>query len=69
MGEIVNRAAKLAAMGNKDYNPPIYISDNFHFNLYDQDRKDLCTPVWGTSHYTANMINQAMQNWYTDNCN
>jgi class 3 adenylate cyclase len=67
MGEVVNRAAKLAAMGNKDYNPPIYLGYTFHLNIKEA-YQDLCSEVWGQTYYTSSAVNSAMNNWHKENC-
>lgn len=67
MGDVVNYAAKLAAKGNKDFNPAIYIGNNFASNL-NEHNSSLLTKDFVNGCYTANAINVAMEEWYKNNC-
>lgn len=68
MGDVVNKAAKLAAKGNATYGAAaIHLSDNFVGNLKDEYR-GLATKAWATDWYTADVINSAMNDWYGENC-
>ncbi|WP_143067280.1 MULTISPECIES: hypothetical protein [Streptomyces albidoflavus group] len=68
MGDVVNKAAKLANYGSSQSNiPPIVLSEDFHFNLnknkqsffrYDRNRK--C--------YIGYVLDSAMDDWYENNC-
>ncbi|MFJ9926286.1 hypothetical protein ACIRU5_09630 [Streptomyces misionensis] len=68
MSDVVNRAAKLAAQGSKDFfTPPIMIDYVFGDNLND-DIKKLVTNDSGKGCYTANNVNTLMENWHEQNC-
>lgn len=68
MGEVVNRAAKLAAKGNATlFSQPIMVGSVFQQNLNDHNKSLL---TWdGTANcYSGNVINTAMNDWHADNC-
>lgn len=68
MGDVVNRAAKLAAMGSKGpLDPPMCIDSDFRFNLNDHN-KGLTKKHAEDDFYTSRAINTAMQAWYEANC-
>lgn len=75
MGDVVNRAAKLAAEGNKIYNPPfssrnppIFMSSGFASNLDEETQKKCCKPVFGKDCYTADVVDISMKAWHEANC-
>lgn len=68
MGDVVNRAAKLAAAGSNGLLvPPLMIGDVFASNL-NEDNTSLITHDYARGCYTANVVNTAMEEWYNDNC-
>jgi len=68
MGDVVNRAAKLAAMGSKtSWDPPIYIDDTFRLNL-NEHNQGLTSKNYGDDFFTSNAISIAMDKWYKSNC-
>ncbi|MGW2614682.1 adenylate/guanylate cyclase domain-containing protein [Streptomyces sp. NPDC001500] len=69
MGDVVNRAAKLAAKGSSSsWVPPIMMDYTFYANLNEENRghvsKDLINDC-----YSANVVNVVMEEWYEENCN
>jgi len=68
MGDVVNRAAKLAAKGGSGYGvPPMMIDDNFALNL-DAENKKFLTKDYSRGCHTANVVSTDMDQWYNDNC-
>ncbi|RIQ21053.1 adenylate/guanylate cyclase domain-containing protein [Jiangella rhizosphaerae] len=68
MGDVVNRAAKLASKGSNGYGAaPIYLSNVFVSNLKDEYQA-WTTKDWTHDCYTASVINSAMDEWYENNC-
>ncbi|WP_078651392.1 adenylate/guanylate cyclase domain-containing protein [Streptomyces xylophagus] len=69
MGDVVNDAAKLAAHGSSQLNvPPIVASEDFHFNLSDDNQKLLSQDRYRLSCYSGEVGNAAMEEWYEENC-
>jgi class 3 adenylate cyclase len=71
MGEVVNRAAKLAAQGGTGgpflFVPPMMIGDTFAQNLNDHNMGLLSWDA-ARSCWTSNAYNVAMHNWRLANC-
>lgn len=68
MGEVVNRAAKLAAYGNEShFDEPIMVGDVFYGNLNDHS-KGLLTRNSNRGCYHGNVFNTAMEKWHTKHC-
>jgi len=68
MGDVVNRAAKLAAQGSSGFGiPAVMIDDVFASNL-NEDNQKLVTKDRNRGCYTANVVNSAMNDWYERNC-
>jgi class 3 adenylate cyclase len=67
MGQVVNRAAKLAALGSKGSNPPIFMDSDFVQWLND-DNRALVTYDYHRDAYTASAINVAMNDWFEEHC-
>jgi len=63
MGDVVNRAAHLAAMGSKGWDTPaMMIGDTFHQNLNEHNRS-LLTRDWSRGCYTGNVVLTEMNDW------
>ncbi|WP_417234751.1 adenylate/guanylate cyclase domain-containing protein [Arthrobacter sp.] len=63
MGDVVNRAAKLAAFGNDTYNDhPVMVDDVFQSNL-NEHNKGLVTWNSRRSCWHANVVNLEMDAW------
>jgi class 3 adenylate cyclase len=68
MGDVVNRAAKLAAQGSKTiWTPPVMIDETFRSNLKEKNQK-LTSQDTQRGCYTADIINLVMNDWYRENC-
>jgi len=68
MGDVVNRAAKLAAKGSKTpWAPPIMIDGGFAANLNEHNQA-LVTNDYQYGCHTSDAISIAMQEWYSENC-
>ncbi|MFF4251684.1 adenylate/guanylate cyclase domain-containing protein [Streptomyces sp. NPDC001663] len=68
MGDVVNKAAKLAAKGSSGFLvPPIMLDHDFNYNL-NEDNQKLTERDWARDCYTANVVNVAMEDWYKENC-
>lgn len=72
MGDVVNRAAKLAAQGGKktgywSRTPTLMVGEVFGDNL-NEHNQDLVTWDYTLKCYTSNAISAAMQDWYDENC-
>ncbi len=66
MGDVVNRAAKLAAEGNKTAATPKMMID-FNFGMWLNERnKSLLTLDYANDRYTGNAVNVAMERWLDD---
>ncbi|WP_460366170.1 adenylate/guanylate cyclase domain-containing protein [Actinocorallia lasiicapitis] len=68
MGDVVNKAAKLAAHGNESYwHDQMMVSDVFYNNLNDHNqalfRENATYSCWH-----GNIVNVAMNQWYEENC-
>jgi class 3 adenylate cyclase len=67
MGHVVNRASKLCSLGSKGpSDAPIMIDRVFGDNLKDDYKKLLTDSLQG--HYTADVVNVAMEEWRRKNC-
>lgn len=62
MGDVVNEAAKLCSLGNRNYNPEMHVSDDFRLNLNEHNQKLLSRDYTNTC-YSGNVINTGMDNW------
>jgi class 3 adenylate cyclase len=67
MGDVVNRAAKLASQGSKNFKPPFMVDDVFRGNLKEHNQ-GLLTWDSGLGCYTGNVVNTTMEDWYHANC-
>jgi class 3 adenylate cyclase len=68
MGDVVNRAAKLAAEGSKTaWTPAIMIDHDFASNLNDHNRA-LTTNDYRYGCHTSDAVSVAMEEWYGENC-
>jgi class 3 adenylate cyclase len=67
MGQVINRAAKLAAEGSKGTVPPIVLDADFVTFLSDHD-KGLVTEDWRNNRFTSNAVILAMDEWADANC-
>jgi class 3 adenylate cyclase len=68
MGDVVNSAAKLAARGSlNSYTPPIFMDDNFRWNL-NEHNQGLTRRSGGYGHWTSDAISVVMDDWYDKNC-
>lgn len=65
MGDVVNEAAKLCSLGNRNYNPEMHVSDDFRLNLNEDNQKLL---RWDSTNicYSGNVINIGMDNWLAE---
>jgi len=69
MGDVVNRAAKLAAHGSKQPGGrPIYIDRAFRWNLNDHNKGLTTQALDDADAFTADAVNTAMNDWYVANC-
>lgn len=57
MGDVVNRAAKLASEGRKNYKPPLMVDDDSYSNV-DSDDQAFLTKDYGLGCYPGNVINK-----------
>jgi class 3 adenylate cyclase len=67
MGQVVNRAAKLAAQGSKAGTPPVVLDEDFALWLNEQN-KSLLNRNWSGGFYTASAVNAVMDEWYDEHC-
>jgi class 3 adenylate cyclase len=67
MGDVVNRAAKLAAQASKPCEDPIFFSKRMYVNLRKEYKK-LVTKHPTQDFYTANLVDPCMDAWYENNC-
>ena len=67
MGDVVNRAAKLASQGSKPWKPPLMVDDDFHLNL-NEHNQGLLTRDWSLDCYSGQVVNSGMSEWYEENC-
>ena len=68
MGDVVNKAAKLAASGNQTWSDrEMMASDVFYENLND-DNKSLLSYNYTRSAWHGDVISLAMEEWYQQNC-
>lgn len=67
MGDVVNEAAKLAAMGGKNFAPPFMVQNTFQANLNDHN-KGLLRYNNFRDCYEGNVIWTEMDEWYKANC-
>lgn len=67
MGDVVNQAAKLASMGNKDGSAALVMDQVFYQNLNEHNTQ-LMTKKPYTDIYTGNVIRTSMEEWYQENC-
>ena len=67
MGDVVNRAAKLASGAGGLYQPTILLDKVFAENLNDDNRKLVS---WDHTRgcYRSDAVSAAMDEWYTQNC-
>jgi hypothetical protein len=68
MGDVVNRAAKLAANGNQSYlDSTLMVGDVFYSNLNDHNKALLS---WNSTRrcWHGEVINMAMDEWFQENC-
>ncbi|PZE55462.1 adenylate/guanylate cyclase domain-containing protein [Curtobacterium sp. MCLR17_044] len=67
MGDVVNSAAHLAHEAGRGWRKPVYLSTVFWANLGEDDQK-LCyrDSVSGSTVYTANVVNIAMNSYIND---
>lgn len=66
MGDVVNEAAKLCHLGNRDSNKPIQVSASAFTRLNTPNRKllDRVSPVFvGSSDYQGNFVSSEMAAW------
>lgn len=69
MGDVVNRAAKLAARGGRTpWSPSIMLDSEFASNLNDANRAVVAYD-YQNGCYTSNAVSVAMDEWYVENCN
>ncbi|WP_239708922.1 adenylate/guanylate cyclase domain-containing protein [Mycolicibacterium smegmatis] len=68
MGDVVNHAAKLAAQGSKNWQPPIFLSNGIAENLKEEYYTQFVSKNWQHDCYTSGIVNQAMDEWYDNNC-
>lgn len=61
MGEVVSSTAKLASMGNKEFNPELLVSSVIYNNLNDHN-KSLLRWLYNQNCYGGNVINAEMNN-------
>lgn len=67
MGDVVNKASKLAAMGSSDVWQPIVMDSVFQQNLDDHD-KSLTSYNSSVGAWVSTAINISMNDWYEANC-
>ncbi|GAA3698431.1 adenylate/guanylate cyclase domain-containing protein [Microlunatus aurantiacus] len=67
MGDVVNRAAKLAAQGSKNWAPPMIVDETFYDNL-EPDYRQWFTRQYGNDYYQGTVVNTLMNDWYEANC-
>lgn len=66
MGEVVNEAAKLCHLGNRENNQPVQVSTNAYARLGPSNRKLLerfSSVLLGPSHYEGNFVSTEMAAW------
>ncbi len=68
MGDVVNRAAKLAAQGSKtNWTAPIMLDNALVSDLHEHNQ-GLLTRNYQLGCYSSDAINIAMNDWYEANC-
>lgn len=68
MGDVVNRAAKLAAQGSKtQWSPPIMIDGDFASNLNDHNQS-LVVNDYRYGCHISDAVSIAMNDWFQENC-
>ena len=68
MGDVVKGASNLCHHGNASWNDKeVMVSDAIYSNLNENNGK-LLTKNWQRNCYHGNVINLAMNDWYTENC-
>lgn len=68
MGEVVNRAANLAALGSKGYSGhALMVDDTFRNNL-NEHNQGLLTRDWSHGCWSGDVISTAMDQWHRENC-
>lgn len=66
MGDVVNEAAKLCHLGNRDENSPAHVSRRAFLRLSAQNKKHLAKirPTFlGPSHYQGNFVSTEIATW------
>ncbi|CAB1218968.1 adenylate/guanylate cyclase domain-containing protein [Acinetobacter bouvetii] len=66
IGELIGKTAQYCNDANKGWRKPIILSDVFHQNLND-DNKKLCNKVPYTDFHECDVINTLMDTWVQDN--
>lgn len=68
MGEVVNRAAHLAALGSKGYpGHPLMVDETFRDNL-NEHNQGLLARDWSNGCWSGNVISLAMDEWHEEHC-
>jgi class 3 adenylate cyclase len=67
MGDVVNRAAHLAAKGSMLFAPPLMVDGDFYGNLSDEN-KGLLRYDASRGCYTGEVVENGMETWYKENC-
>lgn len=68
MGDVVNRAAKLAAQGSSGYLVhPIMVDNDFAANL-NEHNASLLSRDYARGCYSGYVVSTAMEDWYEENC-
>lgn len=62
MGDVVNEAAKLCSLGNRNFNLEMHVSDDFRLNLNENNQK-LLGRDYTNMCYSGNVINSHMNDW------
>ncbi|MCX5067700.1 adenylate/guanylate cyclase domain-containing protein [Micromonospora lupini] len=67
MGQVVNRAAKLASQGSKGLTPPIVLDEDFVVHLNGHNA-DLVHHDRRSGWYTSDAVSAVMDEWADENC-
>jgi class 3 adenylate cyclase len=68
MGDVVNKAAKLCNMANKDGNEPILMTTSVYDSINWGNKTELLDEVLFEDCYGGNYFDKAMCDWFKENC-
>ncbi|OUR92823.1 adenylate/guanylate cyclase domain-containing protein [Gammaproteobacteria bacterium 42_54_T18] len=68
MGDVVNGASNLCGNANKGYENEVIFASNVIYSNLNEDNKALLSKNHNHDCYHGNVINNAMEEWYKENC-